>query len=474
MIKNHLTVAWRNLLRNKSQALINIGGLALGLAAFIFILQYINLERNVNRFHVNISNTYRLINEDNKGTTWPEIEPGYALKAKERCPEIKSFCRFENGIAQGIVRNVEKNLSYQEQKIGYAEGNFFEFFSFPLIAGDASSLKRSDVMFISATSAKKYFGNDYPINKTLALANQFGTKVYSIGGVFEDMGDNSDIKYDMVFSLNALDNPDVQKYIDWAALNNLESQYINTFFELEEHADYKQVEKKLIDLRNELDKDKDGIIFRLQPFSEVHMAKRSGDTYLHYAQRKYVFILGAIALLILLIAWFNYINFSTAQSLKRAGEVGVRKVIGATGRNLVAQFLWESILVNFIGFVFSISLVSMLQPLFNDLIGKQLSWHALFSDSSWLMGFGLIVLGSLVSGGYAAYVLANFNPVLTLKGKLLKGGGGTILRKVLVVSQFAISIALIIGTIGVFYQLKFMQQKDLGFSSDQLLVIQSP
>lgn len=474
MIQNHFIIGWRNLWRNLSQSSINIGGLALGLTAFIFIVQYISTEQSVNKFHAQLPQIYRLLNEDNKGLTWPQIEPGYAIKAKERIGEIKDFCRFENGIAQGIVQNVEKNISFREQAIGYVENNFFEFFSFPLIAGDPKSLKRPDVMFVAQSAAIKYFGQLDVLGKSLVLANQFGKKVYVIGGVFKDMDETSDIRYDMIFSLEALNNAEIANSNGWVALNNLESQYIETYFLLEKGTDYKKVEKELIGIRNELDKDADGIQFRLQPFSEVHMAKTTGDTYLHYVELKYIMILGAIALMILLIAWFNYINFSTAQALKRAGEVGVRKVIGATRSNLVAQFLCESILVNVFALVGSIALVTILQPLFNDLIGKQISWQSMFLHSSWTLGLALIILGAITSGAYTAYVLSNFNPVFTLKGKLLKGDMGAFLRKILVVAQFCISIALIIGTLAMFFQLNHMQNKDLGFAPDQLMVIQGP
>ena len=474
MLLNHLIYAWRSLIRKKSQALINIAGLSLGLTAFVFILQYISTEKSVNKFHKNLPNLFRLINEDNKGNTWPEIEPGYALKAKARIAEVKEYCRFENGLAHGIIQNKEKNISFTEQNIGYVESNFFQFFSFPFVEGDPTSLNRSDVMFVSVSSAIKYFAKENPIGKSLTLSNQFGTKSFVIGGIYKDMSDNSDIQYDMVFSLEALNDPSVVKENDWVALDNLESQSINTFFLLNEHANYKQVEKKLIDLRNELDKDKDGITFRLQPMAEMHMATNTNDTYTHFAQLKYVTILGSIAFMILLIAWFNYINFSTATALQRAREVGVRKVIGASRSNLVNQFLSESFLGNAIAFILAIAFVSMLQPFFNELIGRRLSWKLLFNHPTWLYGLGLIILGSLLSGAYTAYVLANFNPVLTLKGKLLKGNSGSFLRKILVISQFSISIALIIGTLAIFSQLNYMRHKDLGFSKEQLMVIQGP
>lgn len=474
MLTMFLKQAWRSIFRNKTYALINIGGLGLGITAFLFILQYIGVEKSVNHFHVNLQNMVRLVNEDSKGEMWVEVEPGWAERAKQRFPEIKDFCRFENGIAQGIVQNPESNISFREQKIGYAEGNFFEFFSFPLLSGDPAALRRPEMVFLSKSAATKYFGKEEALGKRLGLFNQFGHKVFSVGGVYEDMGDDSDIKYDMVFSLEALKNPNYLGGNDWASLDNLDNQYINLFFSLNDHTDYKALEKKLIDLRNELSQEKDGVIFRLQPFSEVHLARSTKDRYPHTGQIKYVNILSAIALLILLIAWFNYINFSTAKSLQRANEVGVRKVIGASRFNLIMQYLSESVLMNLLAFGLAFILVQFIQPLFNSLIEKNLSLIHLFNPGIWMWGLVLLTGGMLISGTYTAFALSNFKPVDTLKGKWVKGGRGVLLRRSLVVAQFSASLILIMGTLVIFSQLKYMQTEDLGFEKEQLIVIRGP
>lgn len=230
MIGNHFKLAWRNLVRHPSQSIINVSGLTLGLVAFIFILQYISLEKSVNLFHHNLDQVYRLINEDLKGNTWTEIEPGYGPTAKERIPEIIDYCRFEQGICKGVVLNNKTNTSFKEENIGYADGNFFEFFSFKVLTGDKAALKRPDVMFLSRSSAIRYFGTLDPVGQSLSLFNQFGNKTFTIGGVYQDIGDESDIQYDMVFSLQSLQNPDQLNGNDWARLDNYDSQYINTFF----------------------------------------------------------------------------------------------------------------------------------------------------------------------------------------------------------------------------------------------------
>lgn len=474
MLKNYFKIAFRNLWRNKLYSFINIFGLAMGIAAFLLILQYVSFEKSVNGFHKDLKSTYRLLNEDQKGQTWPQIEPGWAQRAKERFPEIKDFCRFDEGIAEGIVRrDVENAEPFREKSIGYVEGNFFEFFSFKLLEGQPGSLKKSNVVFLSQSAVEKYFGKDNPIGQSITLFNQFGKASYMVEGIFE-IPVNSDIRYDMVFSLETLRNPANLNSNDWAELDNLSSQYINTYFLLNEGSDYKKLEQKLTTLRTELKKDKDGVIFRLQPLANVHLPSSFSDTYQTSGNLKYVYILGVIAMLILTIAWFNYINLSTANSLKRASEVGVRKVVGASRQSLVLQFLGESLLINMLGFGLGLLIVKLIQPLFNDLIGKELTLSTLLYTKAWLIGLLLLIGGSLLSGAYTAFSLSGFNPIETLKGKLIKTTKGVVLRKSLVVFQFGISIGLLLATAFIYQQLNYMQNNNLGVNTDQLLVIRGP
>ena len=474
MFQNYLTVALRNLSKNKIYSTINIAGLAMGIAAFLFILEYVSLEKSVNKFHAKLPNLARMLCQNAQGENWPQVEPGWAEIAKSRLPEIKSYCRFSDGITQGVVQNQLNNRSFREESLSYVEGNFFEFFSFPLVAGQAKDLNQPDAAFISASTAKKYFGAESPLEQTLKLNNQFGNRVYVVKGVYEDMGDNSDIRFDMVFSLENLKNKENLNGNSWAALDNLDNQYINMLFELSPNTNLKALEKKLTALRREIQTEKDVTVFRLQPLSEVHLATSAQDDLQHTGNRRYVLMLMGIAFLILLIAWFNYINLNTANSIKRANEVGVRKAIGASQQNLLGLFLVESVLVNLSAFVLAIVLVVLLQPLFNQLFEKTLSLQTLFLNPVWALGVGLLLLSSIVSGVYIALVLARFKPVDTLKGKIAKTSSGVFLRKSLVVVQFSISVALIISTMLVFKQLKFMQQANLGFDSKQLVMIPAP
>ncbi len=472
MINFYLKSIWRHLAKHKFYVGLNVVGLALGISAFLFLLEYISFEKSVNQFHANLPSMYRLINENKEGLTWAQVAPGWAVEAKKRFPEIKSYCRFEEGVSKGVVKVNSKGAEvYRETNIGYAEGNFFEFFSFPLKSGDVKALEKPNVVFISESTAKKYFGQANPIGQSLELSNQFGSLIYTVEGVYKDITEQSDIFFDMIFSLQTLSNPANLNDNGWAALNNFESQYINTYFTLNEQVNISTLESKLAKLYDELKKDKDGVKFRLQAFSNVHLGKSLDDTYQTFANLKYVYMLGFIAGLIILIAWFNYINLSTANAFKRANEVGVRKVIGATRWSLIIQFIGESIALNLMGLLLSIILILVLQTRFNDLVGKQLSLETLGFSSIWAIGLALLFLGSILSGAYSAFVLSKFKPVDTLKGKINKSFKGILLRQSLVVAQFTISIVLMIVTILIYSQIKYMRNKDLGFSASQLVVI---
>ena len=468
---HHFSLAVRRLKRQSRTSFLTIGGLALGIAAFLLILEYVSFEKSVNGFHKDLGQMYRLINEGSDGKMWPETEPGWAARAKDRFPEIESYCRYDEGVAHGIVRSSLTNSeAFRESNIGYAEGNFFSFFSFPMVIGNAAQLRQPNTVYLNAPIAVKYFGKENPIGKTLTLFNQFGQTVYTVQGIYT-VPANSGINFDMVFSLETLRNPANLNDNGWASLDNLSSQYINTCFKIRKDANISQIEKKMTAMRAELKEDKDGVSFHLQPVSNMHLPASLSDRYPTTGNLKYVYILSAVAMLILLIAWFNYINLSTANAIRNAGEVGVRKVLGASRGRLILQFLAESLLVYLLSIVLALILVGLTQPLFNTLIGRTLKLSSILSTSTWITGLALMLGGSLLAGLYTSYTLTGFNPVQTLKGKLAKSSKGAGFRKALVVSQFAISISLILVTVMIYQQLNFMQNSQLGLKPEQLIVV---
>lgn len=475
MLINYFKIALRNMLRNKTSSFVNIAGLTLGICAFLLLMEYISHEESVNKFHANLPQMYRLINQDPKGNTWPETEPGWADIFKQRFAEIKDACRFDEETGSTVVSvQGSTSESFSEMNTGYADGNFFSFFSFPLIEGSAQSLNKTNAVFMSKTTAKKYFGDAEALQKTLVVNNQFGKTIYTVMGVFADMQDNSDIRYNMLFSLETLKNPANLNGNSWAATDNLNSQYINTIFVLNKDLNIAAFENKLTAMRTQLKPDKDGIVFKLQAFKDIHLGSSFNDTYPTAANIRYVYMLGGLAFLILLIAWFNYVNLSTANSFKRANEVGVRKVIGASNKNLIVQFLGESFLINSIAFILAVALVLLMQPLFNTLVDKQLSLQIISNSFIWTYGLVFLLAGTLLSGAYTAFSLSRYKPVQTLKGKITSSAKGILLRKTLVVAQFSISIILIIATIIIYTQVHYMQNKELGLNPAQLVVIRGP
>ncbi|MBC7851534.1 MAG: ABC transporter permease [Chitinophagaceae bacterium] len=470
---HHLKLSLRRLRRNSRSTIITVSGLALGIAAYILILEYVSFEKSVNGFHKNGANIYRLINEAPDGAMWGETEPGWVYYA-EKLPEIQEYCRFADGIGQGIIRSTADNSQpFRETAVGYADGNFFSFFTFKILAGNPDELKKANTVFLSSASATKYFGKQDPVGKTLVLYNQFGQTTYSVAGIYE-MPVNSDIQYNMVFSMETFKIPANLNGNDWAELTNLSSQFPNTCFLVKPGTDVKKLEAKLTDMRTKLKADKDGVVFHLQALSNVHLAPSLSDKMPTTGNLRYVYILGIVAILILVIAWFNYINLSTANAIKRAGEVGVRKVIGASRKNLVYQFLTESLLVFVVSLGAALLIVALVQPLFNELVKKELQLSTITYTNTWIAGFALMLGGSLLAAICTAYNLSGFNPVQTLKGKLTKSSKGVVLRKTLVVMQFSISIVLILVTVLIYQQLKFMQKSDLGLNPEQIVVVRGP
>ncbi|GAB3895763.1 ABC transporter permease [Spirosoma agri] len=479
MLLNYLKIALRNLRKNRVFSLINIAGLALGIAAFVLILEYVAYERSVNRFQEKLATLYRLSTQTPEGDVWVDMAPAVAPLAKREFPEVKDYCRIAEHSANGIVsltngRDAQVPLSFRESKLAYADASFFTLFTFPLIKGTASAaLTQPNTVALSQSQARKYFGDAKPLGRTLTLNNQFGKTLYTVTAVYADMPPNSDLFFDAIFSLQTLANPANLNGNDWARLDSFYGTYLTTFLQLPAQPFDASVLAAKFNAFNKKANPKDENLFLLQPAANIHLAASLSDVYQTSGSLGFVYLLSGIAGLILLIAWFNYVNLSTAGALKRAKEVGVRKVIGAGQGQLIWQFLGESFLLNVVGFVTALLLVMALQGIFNQFVGKELSLSILNTDGFWLVGAVLLVVGAIVSGGYVAFALTSFQPIQTLKGTYQAGKGGW-LRKTLVVAQFSASIALVIATLVLYRQLQYMQSKDLGVRLAQRVVIKGP
>ena len=482
MLQSYLKIAIRSLRKNRLFSIINVAGLGLGIAAFILIFEYVAFEKSVNMFHKNLPTLYRMLDSRPTGDVFVQMAPAIAPLVKKEFSDIKSYCRVAEGLANGIitVENQGKKASvqwYREDRIAYADGSFFTLFTFPLISGNAqSAISETNTIALSASRAKKYFGSEKAPGKTLVINNQFGKTLYTVTAVYADMPQNSGLQFDAILSLQTLANPANLNGNGWARLDGFDGSYVTNFFQLTEKSNAGALEIKINILKNKLD-PQDKSKFVLQPMSRIHLGSSMDDPYQTSGSLSFVYLLGGIAILILVIAWFNYINLSTAASLKRAKEVGVRKVVGAGRIQLIHQFLGESFLLNIIGFGLALLLVSSVQQPFNDFTQKSFSLSGLLAGPSWIAAAALLVLGAFLSGGYVAFSITSLQPVQILKGGSglkLNSGNENWLRKVLVIAQFSVSIILIIATLVFYKQLQYMQNKDLGFKAEQRLVINGP
>jgi len=471
MWKNHLKIALRNLLNNKIFSAINIFGLAIGLACCILMFLFIQHEVSYDKFHANAKNLYRVtsIAEGTNGKTNLAVTPSaWAPLMKKDYPQIRNYVRLlkdEKSILgeAGKEHIIVKNLFL-------ADPAFFDVFSYKLLKGNpAKALVQPNTIVLTEQAAKKYFGDTDPIGKTLEATTTFApTFNVQVTGVISEPPANSHFTFDALISMSTLGD-----------ISNLWAYHMyHTYVVLANGASKNSLETKFKSFSDKYitnNPNADGKQeIHLQPVTDIHLHSQMVGELEENGDITYVYIFSGIALFVLLIACLNFMNLSTVRSLKRAKEVGLRKVVGAERQQLITQFLGESILVSFFALILSIVIVVLTLPVFNDLSGRTL--HINFG-SNYNFILALILLTGLVgilSGIYPASVLSSFNPVEVLKGSFQKSIKGNALRKVLVTLQFVISIGLIASTILVYHQMQFVQNKKLGFDQEKVVVVTIP
>ncbi|HSZ32660.1 MAG TPA: ABC transporter permease [Puia sp.] len=469
MLKNYFKIAFRNLWRHRVFSLINILGLTVGLTACFLIFLYVRFELSYDKFHSKGDRIYRIIcdiktpTETMKpgGPSWavgPHLMGGF--------PEVEAAVRTTDD--ELLVR--KGNVKFQEKNSLWADSSFFEMFDFKLIKGNPHTALNEPLSIVFSESAvKKYFGDKDPVGQTVLLTGDGFTA--KITGVMKDIPENSMIKADMIVSMNTLTrklNPGLND--QWGNYGNrtyvlLKPGTNPVFFQKQIPAFLEKMngtEMKQLNMYPTL---------MLEKFPEAYLHSERNDS--NSGSIKNVYIFSIVAAFILLIACFNFVNLTTARSAERAKEVGIRKVVGAGRQQLTWQFIGESVLICVIAFLLTLGIAAILLPSFNILAGKTLA-NGIFENMRFI---GLLFLASLgiglLAGLYPALVLSSFKPIMVLKGRFTTGTKGILLRKGLVISQFTISIALIISTIIVFLQMQFMRSQDLGFSKDQEMVINS-
>jgi predicted permease len=459
MFRNYLKCAWRNLTRNKGYSFINIFGLAIGMAVCILILLWVQDEVGYDGFHKNISRLYLVATRHDHGDSTglsSGAPPAVAPALKREYGEIVNSCRYHPAYYEFLVRSGDKVFT---EHSACSDPEFFQMFSLPFVEGDARSpFKSSHSIVLTEKMARKYFGNSPALGKMLTLNNRYG---FSVSGVIKDLPRNSTFQFDMVFPMGFLP--------EYRRPHILDTWYNCSFYNFVELADKTSAHEltEKIAGRIKQSRPEEKITLFLSPFEDLHLQGIAGrGGHIHQVR-----IFSIIAFLILLIACINFMNLSTARSAKRSREVGIRKVVGASRRNLIRQFFGESFLFAFISLLVSLILVELMLPLFNSLAGKQLDLNLFPGNPILLWLLAIILITGLIAGSYPALLLSSFRPITVLRGTLKSGGSGALFRRILVIFQFAVSISLIIGTLIVIAQLGFIKQKDLGLKKEQILYL---
>jgi putative ABC transport system permease protein len=468
MLRNYLRTALRNLWRHKTFSFLNILGLTIGMSACFLIFLYVRFELSYDNFHSRQDRIYRMVCDIKTPTELlqiPVCSAPMALNAKLEFPEVEKFVRF--GLQSNLFR--KGDIKFQEDRTGYTDSTFFEVFDFPLLHGDpATALREPLSVVMSETSAKKYFGTADPMGQHLLVTGQ--GLIGTVTGVMKDMPENTLLKADILVSQSTMMRGDSSIDRAWGSFGML------SYLLLKPHTDAKGLEKKFpafLEKRDGREMKESQMYFSLflEPLHDVYLRSARGGSERGNMNNIYVFSL--IGIFILLIACINFINLTTARSVERAKEVGIRKVIGAERGQLTRQFLGESIVLALIAFVLSLGACALLIPPFNFLAGKTISTGLFYHPSYILSLLGIAIGVGVLAGIYPALVLSSFQPIKVLKGRFASGTRGLLLRQSLVVVQFTISIAIIVCTIIIDKQLNFMRNQDLGFNNQQMLVLET-
>lgn len=477
MFKNYIKIAVRNLLKNKVYSLINILGLAIGLATSLLIVFYVVDEWSYDKFNRDSDRLFRIVQTmSSEERTEEQATTPFLLGpvAEAEFPDyIESTVRFYNLMENShTFRNKERNISFKEENFYFVDPAFFEVFTSDLIVGNPEeALKNPASLVITQKLAEKYFGDEDPIGKTL---NFKGVSDLTVTGVMQEWPEQSHMKIDLIASFSTLDNiyASDQTYDESWLWNP-----IWTYVKLKENVSYTALESLLYTLEEKYYRAFSGwpadesLSISLQPITDIYLNSHRDQEMNTNGYMIYLYILLLIAGFVLIIACINFMNLSTARSLERSREIGMRKVLGGHKKQLFYQFIGESFLVCFIAVLVGVLLVIIGLPFFNELVNKDISF-SVFLNPIFISALLLLsILVGLFSGSYPALYLSSFEPVKVLKGTSIQGKSSSLLRKVLVTFQFTLSVILIISTAVIFTQLQYIQQKDLGFDESSIILL---
>ena len=468
MLKNHIKIAFRSLSRNKGFTFINITGLAVGLAVCIMIMLYVTHEMSYDNFHKNGKRIFGLhasikVGGNNMNIAYVSYATGPIIKQNN--PMVEDYMRTMAYFRPLVVSNPSSpENKFAESKLIFADPGFFTFYSFKLLAGQASdALKEPFSVVISSDIAKKYFGDANPVGQTLVIKTD-SAYTYHITGVAENAPSNSSINFNFVASTKSLLS------MKEASFYSGSQQIGPGSFDLEllvKHAADTAALKRNLQAMAKKDKSFDEIRYSLSPIADTHLKSNFGD----FSNTKYLKIFPLVAVLILLLALVNYMSLSTARATLRAKEVGVRKVSGASRKSIAMQFYVESALFAGISFILGYCLCYLCKPWFLNVLQLKIDNSFLYSPMVLGLTFALLIITVLIAGSYPSLVLSAFKPVVTLKGKMSRQAGGTMVRKVFTTLQFAISVGLIICGIIIDRQLYYFRHTDTGINRDNMVMI---
>src|SRR3954471_1592898 len=468
MLKNLLRIALRNFKKDKWYSLLNILGLTIGITFSLFLIFYVRDELNYDRYHEKADRINRIasyIQERDKNTDWAITQLPLGPTLKKDFPEVEESVRFVNR-ERTLFKNGDKG--FYETKVYYADSTVFRMFTYKFVEGNAANaLDQPNSIVISKTLADKYFGEDKPaVGKILKTVYD----VYKVTGVIEDVPKNSHLIFDMLISLSTILKGNNNGQDNWGNFNNF------TYVLLKPGSSAEAFNKKLVPMYDKYMKALFAqfnvkMHYGVQPITAIHLHSTLQNEPEELGSMTYIWIFSTVALFMLLIACINYMKLTTARSARRAKEIGIRKVMGSAKKQLVMQFLSESLLTAFAAVLLSAILVMVLLPSFNAISGKAFTIHTLLQPFNILLLLGIGLFTGLVGGSYPSFYLSSFQPISILKGTLSKASGNVNLRRTLVTLQFSISMIMLICTWVVYSQLSSIQKKALGFNKDRVMIV---
>ena len=467
MFRNNLIIAWRNINRSKVYSALNILGLAAGMAVFILIMLYVRYELSFDRYHENARNIYRVIKQEPGaylGSNLSAVTPAPLAPALiQDFPEVLAAARIKD--RPDILINIGEKY-FLEKKFYWADPQTFEIFSFPLVRGDRGTvLKDPFAVVLSEREAHRLFGGIDPVGQIIVYHTSDKTFEFKVSGVFRDIPANSHFVMDIIAPFETLTKVE---NLFW--INNWNANSFHIYIRLKDRTDERTLESKLPAFIEKHAGSGQGQ-FLLQPLTRIHLTSRVNFGLAPTGDARFVFLFASIAVLVLAIACVNYMNLAIARSLKRTKEVGLRKIVGATKGQIIRQFLGDSMTITFLAFLLAVAGVLLALPAFRAFVEREIVFNPL-RDMTLLPGLVLLAAAvGAVAGSYPAFFISAFQPVFTLKSAGASRIKGRWLRNGLIVFQFAASIALIVCTVGVRSQLRYIRNKDMGYEREQIVVL---